>query len=270
MDLWLLHKIWCSKDRLTNCVARTLKNVRISKGDYWIKQWFSSFASLFKMGTSLKGKNLFPEGANSFLWEHYRMIWNITFTTLGDLPCYYFIRHVRKGHNGSYANADSGQLSEGSFLMMQLPCFMYLSQQGVHYDICSKLLHMVISIFVFTFSTTYICHFSIFNDMGLDARKPLFGGFRTTKAQTSLHILAVWSAPLLFSKWKVSYLDWLPAKFQIFQLVSVAEQAGLKLTLSETLKTGFLRRGPYNIVLTWEASILRRFQCQGTTTYIFA
>ena len=28
--------------------ARTLKMLHISKGDYWIKQWFSSMASLFK------------------------------------------------------------------------------------------------------------------------------------------------------------------------------------------------------------------------------
>ena len=36
-----------------------LKKLRTSKGDYWIKQRFSSIASLSKMGTSLKGKNLF-------------------------------------------------------------------------------------------------------------------------------------------------------------------------------------------------------------------
>ena len=40
-------------------------------------------------------------------------------------------------------------------------------------------------------------------------------GFATTRAQTSLHIHAVWSAPLLFANWKVySYLDLLQAKFQ--------------------------------------------------------
>ena len=48
-------------------VVSMLKKLRTSKGDYSIKQWFSSIASLFKMGTSLKGKNLLPEGANSFL-----------------------------------------------------------------------------------------------------------------------------------------------------------------------------------------------------------
>ena len=48
-----------------------------------------------------------------------------------------------------------------------------------------------------------------------DARKPVFGGLRTTKAQTSLRIRAVWSAPLLFAFWKVPYLSLLQAKFQV-------------------------------------------------------
>ena len=52
------------------------------------------------------------------------------------------------------------------------------------------------------------------NNMGLNARKPIFGGFRTAKAQTSLHIHADWSAPFLFSYWKVQYLDLVQAKFQ--------------------------------------------------------
>ena len=48
-------------------VARTPKKLRTSNGDYWIKRWFSSIAPLFEMGTSIRGKNLLPEGANSFL-----------------------------------------------------------------------------------------------------------------------------------------------------------------------------------------------------------
>ena len=44
--------------------------------------------------------------------------------------------------------------------------------------------------------------------------KTVFGGLRTTQAQTSLRIRAVWSAPLLFAYSKVSYLDLLQAKFQ--------------------------------------------------------
>ena len=35
------------------------------KGDYWNKKRFSSVAPLFKIGTSLKGKNLLPDGAGS-------------------------------------------------------------------------------------------------------------------------------------------------------------------------------------------------------------
>ena len=51
--------------------------------------------------------------------------------------------------------------------------------------------------------------------MGLDARKPVFGGLQTTKSQTSLRIHTVRSAPLLFVYWKVLYLDLLQAKFHI-------------------------------------------------------
>ena len=61
IDVRLMYTI-----SLTNSVARILKKLHTSKGDYWIKQWFSSIAPLFKMGTFLKGKNLIPEGANSF------------------------------------------------------------------------------------------------------------------------------------------------------------------------------------------------------------
>ena len=51
---------------LCNGVARTLKKLRTSKGDHWIKQLFSSTASLFKIGTSRKGKNSLPEQILSF------------------------------------------------------------------------------------------------------------------------------------------------------------------------------------------------------------
>ena len=52
------------------------------------------------------------------------------------------------------------------------------------------------------------------DEMGLNARKPVFGGLRTTQAQTSLRIRAVWSAPLLFAFCKVQYLSLPQAKFQ--------------------------------------------------------
>ena len=52
--------------------------------------------------------------------------------------------------------------------------------------------------------------------MGLDARKPVFGGLRTTQAQTSLRgrVRADLSAPLLIAYQDVSHLDLLRAKFQ--------------------------------------------------------
>ena len=50
------------------------------------QQWFSSIASIFEMGTSLKGKNSLPEGANSFLYEQFLIVWKITFIILNDLP----------------------------------------------------------------------------------------------------------------------------------------------------------------------------------------
>ena len=58
------------------------------------------------------------------------------------------------------------------------------------------------------------CHIkSVYYDMGLVARKPVFRCLRTTKTQTSLRIPVVWSAPLLFAFWKAPYLSLLKTKF---------------------------------------------------------
>ena len=38
-------------------------------------------------------------------------------------------------------------------------------------------------------------------NIGPDARKPVFGGLPTTKVQSTLHICADWSAPLLIPYW---------------------------------------------------------------------
>ena len=46
-------------------------------------------------------------------------------------------------------------------------------------------------------------------------RIPVFGDLRTTKAHTSLRIRAVWCAPLLFTYWKVLYLDLQQGKLQL-------------------------------------------------------
>ena len=56
----------------------------------------------------------------------------------------------------------------------------------------------------------------------------------------SLPLHTVWSAALLFALWKVSYLNLPQVKFQ-FPSYSVAEETGLSLPLTETLKTDFCR-----------------------------
>ena len=38
------------------------------------------------MGTPIKEKNLLQEGANSFLYEQFLIVWKITFITLSGLP----------------------------------------------------------------------------------------------------------------------------------------------------------------------------------------
>ena len=40
----------------------------------------------FQIGTSLKGKNLLPQGANSFLFEQFLIVWKVNIITLSDLP----------------------------------------------------------------------------------------------------------------------------------------------------------------------------------------
>ena len=79
------------------------------------------------------------------------------------------------------------------------------------------------------------------NQMGLDERKPVFGGLQTTQAQTSLRSL--------ISVFVICFLESIirslfTGKISIFYLVSVAKETGLKLDFSETLKTGFLATKP--------------------------
>ena len=65
----------------------------------------------------------------------------------------------------------------------------------------------------------------------------MFWGLRTTKAQTSMHILiSAFDIPLLEST--ISKL------VSIFYLLSVDEQAGFNLTLSETRKIYILASRP--------------------------
>ena len=55
--------------RCSNDIAKMLKKLRTSKGDNWIKQRFSSIASLFKLRTNLElllKDKIVPERANCF------------------------------------------------------------------------------------------------------------------------------------------------------------------------------------------------------------
>ena len=63
--------------------------------------------------------------------------------------------------------------------------------------------------------------------IGLDERKPVFGGLGTTQAQTSLLISAV--VIRFFSESMICKLA--AGEISIFKLVSVAEETGLKLAL---------------------------------------
>ena len=76
---------------------------------------------------------------------------------------------------------------------------IYCGTQGKESNLGSFLLVLLI---------VYAIH-----EMGLIARKPVFWGLQTTKAQTSLRIQAVCLATLLFSYCKVYYIDLLQAKF---------------------------------------------------------
>ena len=86
--------------------------------------------------------------------------------------------------------------------------------------------------------------------MGLDARKPVFvgkggggGGWDNTVADQPAHSRSLISAFVInFLKSIISKLA--SSEISIFYLVSVAEQAGLKRTLSETSKTGFVASRP--------------------------
>ena len=66
--------------------------------------------------------------------------------------------------------------------------------------------------------------------LGIEARKPVFSALRITKAQTKLRIFE--SIISRLATREISYI----------LLVSVAEETGLRLALSENSKTGFVAR----------------------------
>ena len=107
---------------------------------------------------------------------------------------------------------DLQHLKEGLFFRARKESVHRLQVHCIHilimlvFDSCSFVEHFILyHIFRSVLKILY---------MGLDARKPVFGGLQITPAQTSLRFRAVWSAPLLFPFWKESYLGLLQAKFR--------------------------------------------------------
>ena len=73
--------------------------------------------------------------------------------------------------------------------------------------------------------------------MGHNLRKPVFGGLRTTDPRSLISGFVIRVLETIISRLASSAIP-------IFWLVSVAEEAGLNLTLSETPKKGFLPTRP--------------------------
>ena len=79
---WTL-KIGLSGEGVQGCSQNAEKNTHI-KGRLLDQTMIPFNCVPFKW--ALKGKNLLPEGANSFLYEKFLIVWKITFITLSDLP----------------------------------------------------------------------------------------------------------------------------------------------------------------------------------------
>ena len=97
----MLYADWvlcvCKQQRLLQRLvgAFVARQCTYSKGRLLYETQFSTITPLFKIGTSLKVKNLLPEGANSFLLKQFLMVWKITLTTLGDPLEYCYFYYAR-------------------------------------------------------------------------------------------------------------------------------------------------------------------------------
>ena len=90
--------------------------------------------------------------------------------------------------------------------------------------------------------------------LGLNVRKPVFGGLRITKVLTHLRMPAVWSAPFVtvFANLKLA-----TSEILIFYLVSIIEQTGLGTTWLETPNTGFVMSRPiYDCGPSWSSLLM--------------
>ena len=79
---------------------------------------------------------------------------------------------------------------------------------------------------------------------------------RTTKAQISLRIRAVWSTPLLFAAYSIISLDSI-AEISRLKLASVAAQAALCLAWSETPEDMFSRDEAHMLISAYSDQVFR-------------
>ena len=119
------------------------------------------------------------------------------------------------------------------------PSLLGLSSYTATWIICTCIIRL-------TFKPSIDIDFSVtlrsvnlnMSDMGLEARKPVFGGLvnnkDTDQPANPRRLINTFDVCTLKSISKLA-----TSKISIFWLVSVAEQADLNLTLSETPKTGF-------------------------------
>ena len=116
-----------------------LKKLRTSKRNYWIKQWYSSIASLFKMGTSRKGKNLLPGSefyplrAVSYGMENhfYHNRWPPLNVTIFITHMHYCIMAARPMHKSKQGRPWSDCFWRSSLILVCTVCQGHFGRQQV-------------------------------------------------------------------------------------------------------------------------------------------
>ena len=98
-------------------------------------------------------------------------------------------------------------------------------------------------------------------NLDLVARKPVFRGLRTTQAQTSLRIRAVWSAPLLLALWKVSYINLIQVKFQFSSQSVYLRRLFWNSLFRKLRRQVFSRRGPFIKYNCFKVNIIINYLC---------
>ena len=88
---------WCQKDRnVTQWRSQNAEKVTHIKGRLLGQAMILVNCVPFQNWNSLKGKNLLPEGANSFLyWPFLLVLKSLLPHWVTSLECYYFITHMR-------------------------------------------------------------------------------------------------------------------------------------------------------------------------------